>query len=214
MQEITHNKFVIPRIYALDPAGPYFKRQNIYFDCIRKSDAAYVQVIHTNAAMFGFDEAIGHSDFYPNGGWVQPGCLTNICSHKFAWMIFHESVIEEGSFVARKCNSSNDFLLGKCESNEISFMGYSRNSKLPKGKFYLSTHSSGYASALGFKGIDLKEFKKTFGQFLQRTVSGAFNFLYKLIDEIKSIFEFIFNLAVQFFKKSILNIMLNFLNLK
>lgn len=38
------------------------------------SDAAFVDVIHTNAAWKGQYQTCGHIDFYPNGGYSQPGC--------------------------------------------------------------------------------------------------------------------------------------------
>jgi hypothetical protein len=37
-----------------------------------KSDAQYVDVIHTSS-MYGIVPAIGHADYYPNGGTSQPG---------------------------------------------------------------------------------------------------------------------------------------------
>lgn len=45
---------------------------------VTASDAAHVQVIHTNGGMLGLDRAAGDSDFYPNGGRSQPGCGTDI----------------------------------------------------------------------------------------------------------------------------------------
>lgn len=63
----------LPRIVALDPAGPLFverpddKRLN-------KDDAEIVEVIHTDGGTFGFKDATGTIDFFPNGGTSQPGC--------------------------------------------------------------------------------------------------------------------------------------------
>jgi hypothetical protein len=63
---------------GLDPAGPLFEG---YDTSVRldKSDADYVDVIHSNGEAiyvggFGIAEAIGHVDFYPNGGRAQRGC--------------------------------------------------------------------------------------------------------------------------------------------
>ncbi|XP_026481239.1 pancreatic triacylglycerol lipase-like [Ctenocephalides felis] len=65
----------IGKITGLDPNGPYFERmpKNVRLDI---GDAAYVEVIHTDAEPNGqgIMEAIGHVDFYPNNGYSQPGC--------------------------------------------------------------------------------------------------------------------------------------------
>lgn len=41
---------------------------------LSKSDAELVVAVHTNGNFKGFLEPIGHIDFYPNGGVIQPGC--------------------------------------------------------------------------------------------------------------------------------------------
>lgn len=58
---------------GLDPAMPLFitvSKENK----LDASDAAYVDIIHTNALLQGKIERCGHADFYMNGGIVQPGC--------------------------------------------------------------------------------------------------------------------------------------------
>uniref|UniRef100_A0A6V7JJ22 phospholipase A1 n=1 Tax=Bracon brevicornis TaxID=1563983 RepID=A0A6V7JJ22_9HYME len=69
----------IGRITAMDPARPGFESP-IYKDQkdrLDPSDAAFVDVIHTCAGTLGFSRALGHADFYPNGGtFSQPGCAT------------------------------------------------------------------------------------------------------------------------------------------
>ncbi|CAF0758384.1 unnamed protein product [Brachionus calyciflorus] len=62
----------LKRISGLDPAGPFFggKPSNERLD---KSDADFVDNIHTDS-WYGIQEAIGHQDFYPNGGSSQYGC--------------------------------------------------------------------------------------------------------------------------------------------
>lgn len=53
------------------------------------TDAAFVDVIHTDGGHFGFARPIGHADFYPNGGVRrQPGCdLRNILRMGFRRII-------------------------------------------------------------------------------------------------------------------------------
>ena len=61
---------------GLDPAGPAFELVNsIAHNSLDTSDAEFVDVIHTAGGAAGFYEALGHADFYPNGGTpIQPGC--------------------------------------------------------------------------------------------------------------------------------------------
>jgi hypothetical protein len=57
----------------LDPAMPLF----VTLDNdkkLDKTDAKFVDVIHTDALDKGKLEALGHVDFYVNGGMRQPGC--------------------------------------------------------------------------------------------------------------------------------------------
>ena len=71
-------QYILLNFSGLDPAGPLFEG---YEPSVRldKSDAAYVDVIHSNGESlivggFGTWEPIGHVDFYPNGGRAQRGC--------------------------------------------------------------------------------------------------------------------------------------------
>ena len=75
------------RISGMDPAGPYFENTPNYVR-LETNDADFVDCIHTDGkplyeAGFGMMQAIGHADFYPNGGFDQPGCRTLAvgCSH-------------------------------------------------------------------------------------------------------------------------------------
>ncbi|XP_037298839.1 endothelial lipase, partial [Manduca sexta] len=73
----------IKRITALDPAGPlWYDNENR----IQNTDADYVEVIHTNMLLFGFDGKIGDADFYPNGGIFMPECSINACSHSISYI--------------------------------------------------------------------------------------------------------------------------------
>ncbi|CAB0012970.1 unnamed protein product, partial [Nesidiocoris tenuis] len=63
------------RISGLDPALPLYATP-IDWKKLDKTDADFVDVIHTNAGVFGKLEPSGHSDFYVNGIGLQPGCST------------------------------------------------------------------------------------------------------------------------------------------
>jgi len=87
------------RITGLDPAGPAFEK---YSDAVKlsKSDAAFVDVIHSNAKRlptgFGDRKSCGDVDFWPNGGIFQPGCdvkgESTWCSHQRAWRYWINSI--------------------------------------------------------------------------------------------------------------------------
>ena len=65
---------------GLDPAGPLFTNVGDARFRLDKSDAKYVDVIHTDMPPkggllgFGMRKEAGHADFFPNGGVRQPGC--------------------------------------------------------------------------------------------------------------------------------------------
>ncbi|XP_035206600.1 uncharacterized protein LOC118181539 [Stegodyphus dumicola] len=75
-------ELLVGRITGLDPAGPFFNGvENIVR--LDKGDASFVDIIHTNMdgqslKGYGLKEPIGHLDFYPNGGEIQPGCSTEL----------------------------------------------------------------------------------------------------------------------------------------
>ena len=91
----------ILRITGLDPAGPQFYTKEFAFfprplydtplyEKLDKSDAALVDVIHTDSDKYGFAEYAGHADFYIGKnleelGQSQDGCIDNFydyCSHQ------------------------------------------------------------------------------------------------------------------------------------
>ena len=120
------------RITGLDPAGPIFKdRDNT--GRLSRDDALFVDVIHTSHLSlcdysdslctihsdqyFGIYEAIGHVNFYPNGGFDQR-CLTGpLCSHGLSHSYFTAS-INDCVFQSFKCDSYNDFDENRCTRKE------------------------------------------------------------------------------------------------
>lgn len=74
IQSMTSQQLILPRISALDPAGPLYYPE-VGTTHLRSTDALFVDVIHTDAGFLGSPETTGTVDFWPNGGSrIQPGC--------------------------------------------------------------------------------------------------------------------------------------------
>lgn len=103
---------------ALDPAGPLWllDRQRIV-----PSDGVYVEVIHTNTAFYGFTDACGDTDFYPNGGIHMPGCDDNSCSHHRA-VQYMASSLKYNHLQGNECDSLWSMWLNRC-SGEQEYLG-------------------------------------------------------------------------------------------
>lgn len=156
----------IAKITGLDPAGPLFENKDPVTR-LDPSDAHYVEVIHTDGSSllqlgFGLDKAIGHADFYPNGGENQPGCERNIrlplfslmtgrfakltaslaCSHMRAFDLFTESINSQCAFIGKPCDTKEDFDAGLCTGCGLGCaeMGYNGQQD-GHGKYYFSTNS-------------------------------------------------------------------------
>lgn len=92
------------------PAGPDFTLDNVA-GRLQSTDAKYVECIHTNWRCFGFKQPICTTDFYPNGGYEQPGCSewgVNVCDHSRSVELFAESLYDN-SFESRRCPTQPDF---------------------------------------------------------------------------------------------------------
>ncbi|KAF2896692.1 hypothetical protein ILUMI_09489 [Ignelater luminosus] len=92
----------IGRITALDPAGPLFQGLPVS-QRVDKTDAIFVDVIHTNKGVLGYYGNCGDVDFYPNCGIRQNGCpLEARCDHLRSLDYMIES-IHSNNFKARSC---------------------------------------------------------------------------------------------------------------
>ncbi|XP_030387854.1 phospholipase A1 VesT1.02 [Scaptodrosophila lebanonensis] len=142
----------LTRITALDPALPMFEGESSH-RCLNPGVARFVDVIHTDGGILGNPTAMGHVDFYPNGGRpLQPGCARQEiannrwlgiiigCSHQRAWEYFVESVHQPLAFHAKRCEPSQTF--GVCrDGNGRAYMGMGADYRL-RGKFYLETNDA------------------------------------------------------------------------
>ncbi|XP_050677746.1 pancreatic lipase-related protein 3-like [Leptidea sinapis] len=139
----------IGRITGLDPAGPCFS--NVTLDNrLDKTDAEYVDIIHTNGGILGMKDPVGHKDFFPNNGMSQPDCYLSTCDHSRAWELYAESINNPRRFPARKCDSWSEFQSGSCMKNEVSYMGI--NSRKGSSGLYFLTTGSASPFGLGAAG--------------------------------------------------------------
>lgn len=72
--ENSEGKLKVPRISALDPAFPGFYPA-VAATHLSYKDAGFVDIIHTDAWLYGTPTSTGSVDFWPNAGkTLQPGC--------------------------------------------------------------------------------------------------------------------------------------------
>ncbi|KAL2715296.1 phospholipase A1 2-like [Vespula squamosa] len=135
-------------IIGLDPAGPSFE-SNDCSERLCKTDAHYVQIIHTSKK-FGIEKSIGHVDFYVNQGNNQPGCgndpsLSNeldrvlpdctFTSEAISFILFTRKI--SNGIVLTQQNLTNDRIFNKSDisSNLIIFLIHGFVSSANKTKY-------------------------------------------------------------------------------
>ncbi|XP_074619187.1 inactive pancreatic lipase-related protein 1-like [Acropora palmata] len=151
-------KMKLGRITGLDPAGPYFTvtKNEAHLD---KTDAKYVDIIHTNAGYIGTSDVVGDTDFFPNGGSVQTGCPPDPkdgpvyivgCNHLMATQFFIKTVTEEctNPWKGHPCSSYSLYIaesvlpFGQCKGcgdGGCPLMGYRAEDTKLEGEFFLNT---------------------------------------------------------------------------
>lgn len=151
IKEKSNKTIKLKRISALDPAFPPFY-PGLFYKPLNKKDAELVDVIHTDAWLYGAPVSTGTVDFWPNNGkTLQPGCpkrnykmLTDndLCSHRRSWFFWAESVArkDEKTFPAFKCKSWDNFKEGRIEEGaEVAYMGIDCPMNA-SGDYYLQTN--------------------------------------------------------------------------
>ncbi|XP_068632523.1 lipoprotein lipase [Battus philenor] len=132
----------IARITGLNPSG---KNWGLGSRRLTKSDAQFVEVIHTDSSgpfANGLMDALGHIDFYPNGGSKQPGCfLSNICSHNRAWELFTATLNVSNELKGNRCASITQLNRDRCNGDSLS-MGTNAYSKPGSGMYRVNTGRS------------------------------------------------------------------------
>ncbi|XP_061163845.1 lipase member I-like [Saccostrea echinata] len=139
----AHKETRYQRITGMDPAGPFFntKGSDARLD---ETDAHFVDVIHTDGGGFGYLNAMGHLDFYPNGGQEQPGCLST-CSHSRAYELFTESILSDQKFKAWECGTLDQCKTGEgidTNTPEDNRMGFYVNDSMIYRMYYLRTNKT------------------------------------------------------------------------
>ncbi|XP_059491254.1 pancreatic triacylglycerol lipase-like [Neocloeon triangulifer] len=135
------------RITGLDPAMPLFATLH-RSSVLDRSDAHFVDVIHTNAGNKGKLGPNGHVDFYVNGGTVQPGCAgpevydPASCAHARAPIYYAESIGTSIGFWGKECRSWLAFRSNLCDwsTDSIALMGENADSR-KHGQFFLDSQS-------------------------------------------------------------------------
>ena len=115
---------------------------------LSKSHANFVDAIHT-CITYGLQVSVGHADFWPNMGKVQPGCMLTLqvaCSHMRATELYAESILSENKFQTSKDCASSIHWLGKyCECDrgqeKCNRMGHYADVN-KSGNFFVSTNSN------------------------------------------------------------------------
>ncbi|XP_073816146.1 phospholipase A1-like [Musca autumnalis] len=105
----------INTIIGMDTALPLF-RYDKPEKRLADTDAFYVQSIHTNGGLLGFQKPIGKGAFYPNGGQKQPGCvldLTGACSHGRSTTYYAEA-LRLNNFASIECSNYKEAVSGRC----------------------------------------------------------------------------------------------------
>lgn len=87
-------KFIHTISIGLDPARPGFEYVKLQKKGLKRSDARFVDVIHTSGGSTGCFYSIGHADFFPNGGSPpQPGCYEGIRFERLIELGEHHSYV-------------------------------------------------------------------------------------------------------------------------
>lgn len=144
---LTPEEGKIGRITGLDPTIFFYAGSNNTRD-LDKSDAHFVDIIHTGAGILGQWSPSGHADFYVNGGTSQPGCSSSTifqtlaCDHTKVTPYFIESINSPKGFYGGPCTTLISYLIGWCEPKESEYvlMGEHCDHKA-RGVYYVTTNA-------------------------------------------------------------------------
>ncbi|KAM7348171.1 phospholipase A1-like isoform 1-T3 [Cochliomyia hominivorax] len=135
----------LSHIVGLDAASPFFN----YDDPdkrLAKTDAKYVETIHTNGRGKGFLEPIGTVSFYANWGRFQPGCIKGKdgdCSHTRSISLYAQAIKGYSFDPIYKCKCYDNILdkSGCTEAAEGVKIGDPTQMENKAGIYYFETNS-------------------------------------------------------------------------
>ncbi|XP_034472928.1 pancreatic triacylglycerol lipase-like isoform X2 [Drosophila innubila] len=158
----------VPHITALDPAKPLYVTTDLA-ERLDPSDADFIDVIHTDIFIYGLMQPVGHVDFFPNKGVVQPNCGpiddidTHHCYHVRAVEYYAESISSSEVFWAFRCRDLYGFIVGECEpNNDVEQMGYFVR-ETARGNYFLMTNGKPpYCKGKDFSNLDRTLYGETY----------------------------------------------------
>ncbi|XP_034830230.1 pancreatic lipase-related protein 2-like [Maniola hyperantus] len=129
----------VARITGLDPAGPLWYGNS---NCLKPSDAVYVEAIHSDASIVGLGIAlpVADADFFPNGGTNQPGCPNLFCNHNRAWELF-AATVTFNNLVANRCANMIQVVTNTCRGDKL-HMGNDVLNKRGSGLYRVDTKAT------------------------------------------------------------------------
>ncbi|XP_044742717.1 phospholipase A1 VesT1.02-like [Chrysoperla carnea] len=148
----------IPLVVGLDPAGPGYGEASEH---LRKGDAQYVLVIHTDVGVYGTRYNDGDLDLHMNSGIrPQPECTilsipfslteADTCSHQKSTFFWANIVRYPGIFKAIDCDSAQFLRIKKCDKSKP--ITISQDMQGITGVYYLRTGKK-HPYGLGLEGI-------------------------------------------------------------
>ncbi|XP_013190744.1 lipase member H [Amyelois transitella] len=147
----------IDRLTGLDSFGICFRRSEPE-DRLDRDDADFIVLVKTNIDAYGMAMAVGHVNFYVNGGENQAGLASwttcdEWCSHSRAYKLWIAALENPHSFIGVKCDSIQQARDNECFDNKpkvTNTMGVLTDRSKP-GIYYLSTTNI-FPFHLGVKG--------------------------------------------------------------
>lgn len=135
----------LPYIVGLDPAGPLFWSCDAA-ERLDRTDADYVETIHTNSLFNGLLNPIGSASFFPNWGLCQPGCgsdLLGACAHSRAVLYYADAIRGYTFAPVKSCPSFTNVIFRIGCDNPVADLNIGDPMVILKteGIFYFETNS-------------------------------------------------------------------------